>query len=75
VQIGDVHTGAAKLRLSSESLETTWSEAHEQWRDSASRSFEETYLEVLRPQIKSTLEAMNRLANVLTQARHECDPQ
>jgi hypothetical protein len=73
MRIGDLTTGAAKLRLSLESLDQIWSEVREQWRDANARQFEENYLWEVRPRIKGTMEAMARLANVLAKAYQECE--
>jgi hypothetical protein len=75
MRMGDLTTGAAKLRLSLESLDIVWSEVREQWRDANAKQFEETYLMVVRPKVKGTMEAMARLANVLAKAYQECEDE
>jgi hypothetical protein len=73
--MGDLTTGAAKLRLSLESLDIVWSEVRDQWRDANAKQFEETYLMIVRPKVKNTMEAMARLANVLAKAYQECEDE
>lgn len=73
MRMGDLNTGAAKLRLSLESLDLVWSEVREQWRDANAKQFEEAYLAAVRPKVKTTMEAMARLANVLAKAYQECE--
>ena len=62
----------AKLCYALEKLRLRWQETHDQWHDAVARDFERTYLEPLGDQIAVTVQAVDRLADVLRRAEQEC---
>jgi len=66
---------AARLELAWEDLRAARAEAARFWHDATSRKFDETYLLPLDPRVRRALDAIHRLAEVLGQARRECDNQ
>jgi hypothetical protein len=49
-----------------------WQRAEERWQDVVRHDFEEQHWNVLEPTTQATLAAIDRLAQVLLQARREC---
>jgi hypothetical protein len=73
MRIGDLTTGATKLRLAMQNLQAIWAETSESWRDATAEALEENYLQVLAPKVKGAMEAAGRLANVMTRAQQELE--
>lgn len=69
----DLSTGAAKLELSLKLLRSTAATVAEQWTDQAHRDFEETYLTPLDPNVRDVLDAIKRMAEVLSSAERQCN--
>jgi hypothetical protein len=68
----DLTAGSAKLDLALKALKQTTTEINGSWDDSTFESFCETFIEPLDPKVKSLLEAVNRLSEVLNVARQQC---
>ena len=51
------------------SLRQQWESTQEVWNDPVSRSFEQEYIVPLESQVQATQRAMERLAQVIAQAR------
>ena len=73
MRVSDLSTGISKLNGSMQALSYTWHEVHEQWRDTTAKEFEQRYLEELEPVVKATIEAMNRMANLLATVERDCE--
>ena len=58
----------AKMRAALETLEAAWDATEKHWNDKTRQQFEENHLRPLVPQVKTTLDAANRLADALRQA-------
>jgi hypothetical protein len=69
--VGDLHSGAGKLEQAIKNLQLHWELTRQMWHDSASRSFEDNHLADLLPQVKTVLEATQRITEVLDKAQHE----
>lgn len=69
----DLNSGAMKLDQAFQMLHKTMLDVAEQWNDPASNAFRESYLTPLAPLVKTALEAIERLEEVLVQAEHECE--
>lgn len=67
----DLSSGAAKLALALKQLGIKWEQAGETWNDSTAEKFHEEFLTPLTPDVKQTLEAIGRLAEVLDRAERE----
>lgn len=68
----ELSTGSMKLSLAGKTLHAQWEEVKTNWKDRVSQSFEENHLRLLEMQTTSTLNAINRLAQTLAQARADC---
>lgn len=66
-------TGRTKLLESYRTLSAHWDETRDGWGDVAGREFEEDHWELIEPHVKAALRAIDRLASVLGQMRHECE--
>ena len=74
MRISDLSTGISKLNASIQTLSNAWHEVQEQWRDATAKEFEQRYLEELKPAVKTSIEAMNRMANLLATVERDCEP-
>jgi hypothetical protein len=66
-------TGRAKLVEALKTLTVRWEAARDGWDDVAGRDFEEHHIEPIAPQVQAAVRAIDRLAGVIAQMRHECD--
>jgi hypothetical protein len=71
----DLSSGAAKLALSLKHLGIKWEQAGDTWNDSTAKQFHEDFLVPLTPEVKQTLEAIGRLAEVLDRAERDVGDQ
>lgn len=62
-----------KLYAALKSLRVCWDQTRQRWRDPVRQRFEEEFWNVLDPAVTSALGAVDRLSQVLQQARRECD--
>ena len=72
MRLWDLTAGAAKLELAVETLQSKVAEIGEAWTDEAYARFLETYLEPIRPRMKTVLDAIHRLSEVLNAAERQC---
>lgn len=68
---GNLASGASKLALAVKQLDIKWESAKETWNDHTSRQFHKECIEPLTPDVKETLEALGRLAEVLSRAARD----
>jgi hypothetical protein len=66
-------TGRSKLVDALKVLTVHWEAARDGWDDTAGRQFEESYVEPIAPQVQAAVRAMDRLASVISQMRHDCE--
>jgi hypothetical protein len=66
-------TGRTKLLESYKTLLARWEETRAGWGDVAGREFEEEHWEPIEPHVQAVLRAIDRLAAVLSQMRHDCE--
>jgi len=64
----DLSSGAAKMALALKQLDIKWESAKETWNDGTRKKFHKDNIEPLMPDVKETLEAIGRLAEVLGRA-------
>ena len=64
--VGRIHKAMATLR-------EKWALTKEHWNDDASREFEEKHLQPLIPQLRFTMTAVQRLAEVVEKAEKDCE--
>jgi hypothetical protein len=72
VKTWDLTAGAGKLELALESLHTARIEVEKYWSDEAERKFQGTYVTPLEPKVRSLLDALQRLGEVLAAAERQC---
>jgi hypothetical protein len=68
MKVVDLSSGASKLALSLKHLGIKWESAKDTWNDSTSKAFHKDHIDPLLPSVKETLEAIGRLAEVLSRA-------
>ena len=71
MRVGDLSSGASKLALALKQLDLKWESAKETWNDATSKAFHKEHIEPLLPDVKQTLEAVGRLAEVLARAARD----
>lgn len=71
----DLSTGASKLALALKQLGIKWEQAGDTWNDATAKQFHEEFLVPLTPEVKQTLEAIGRLAEVLDRAERDVSDQ
>jgi hypothetical protein len=69
----DLNAGAARLELALEALRKTTAEVGESWSDQTYEDFRQSYLVPLEPKVRTALDAVHRLEQILGRARRECD--
>jgi hypothetical protein len=72
MRLWDLSGGAAKLELAMKTLQTKAANIGEAWSDEPYTRFMETYLEPLEPSMKTMIDAVHRLAEVLSTSEREC---
>jgi uncharacterized protein YukE len=72
VRLWDLTAGAAKLELALKTLQTKTADIGEAWTDEAYARFLETYLEPIAPRMKTMIDAIHRLSDVLNAAEQQC---
>jgi hypothetical protein len=68
----DLSAGAAKLEMALRSLQERALEIEESWDDPAYHSFVEGYIAPLDSTVKTALDAIHRLAEILVNAQRQC---
>ncbi len=66
-------TGRAKLVETLKVLSVRWEEARAGWDDASGREFEDHYVAPIAPHVQAAVRAIDRLAAVIGQMRHECE--
>ena len=68
----DLNAAAGKIELSLKTLRTTLAAVESQWTDQARRQFQETHLTAVEPNVRSMLDAISQLSDVLDAAQRQC---
>ncbi len=68
----DLTSGAAKLELALKTLQIKTADIGESWSDEAYSRFLETYIEPIEPRMKTMIDAIHRLSEVLNTAQRQC---
>lgn len=68
----ELSTGSTKLSHVLKNLRVQWDESQAGWNDKVRHDFEETHFRELEARVTSALGAIERLAQVLAQAKAEC---
>lgn len=72
---GSLIDGAGQLKSASDRLEEVWAASRTIWDDAISRSLDEEHFEPLFVQVRTTLDAIQRLNSVLINACRQCEDQ
>ena len=67
-----VYEGRGQLSRSMKDLMARWLECKSSWDDAQSSRFEEQYLHTLEQDMRSALSAMDQMAILISQAKHDC---
>jgi hypothetical protein len=62
-----------KLYSALKSLRASWEQAQDRWQDAVRHEFEEQFWNALEPAVLSALSALDRLGQVLRDARRDCE--
>ena len=71
----DLTSGLAQIQRAAAQLKEQWGEAKSVWNDEPSRTFQEDFLQPLLPELRLTVTAIQRLAEVLVKAEKECQDE
>jgi len=72
MRLWDLAGGTAKLELALKTLRTKTADIGEAWTDEAYARFLETHLEPIEPRMKTMIDAIHRLSEVLSSAERQC---
>jgi hypothetical protein len=68
----DLGSVISKLEAAEDAMEAGFSGVEKDWTDKVRRDFEENYVATIEPNVKKMVDAIARLATVLTNAEHQC---
>jgi hypothetical protein len=68
-----ISVGNTMLQDATKLLMLHWERCKSEWNDDKAREFEQDYIEMLKPRLRSTLAAMDRVSDQASQARRECE--
>jgi hypothetical protein len=71
----DLGAPAGKLELAMKTLRTTAAAVDKQWSDAASRDFQTVHMSKVDPNVRSLLDALGQLADVLDNAQRQCESE
>jgi len=67
-----ISSGGSILQEATKVFMIKWRRAQEEWDDEKTREFEKEFIEPLKPRLRGTLAAMDRIADLASRAEHEC---
>ena len=67
-----VETAKVKLTSSIRDLRVRWDETTDQWKDSASKAFEKDFISPFELEVRSSIKAMETMAEVMIAVRKDC---
>lgn len=68
-----ITVGQTQLQEAVKDLLIRWERTKAQWSDEQSRQVEADFIEPLKPRVRATLNALERVGAVVAQARRECE--
>lgn len=68
----ELNSGMARLQDALDTLEAVWGDTASYWNDPTSQRFQETYLEALQADARIAMTAIQRIAEILSQADRAC---
>ena len=75
MRLWDLTGGTAKLELALQTLHAKVADIGDAWSDEAYARFLETYLEPIEPRMKTMIDAIHRLSEVLNTAERQCSDE
>ena len=72
MRLCDLPAGAAKLELALKTFRNKAAEIGDAWNDDAYQRFLETYMDPIEPRLKTMVDAIHRLSEVLNAAERQC---
>jgi hypothetical protein len=69
----DLDTGASRLVRGLKDLHAVWEEASEEWNDEVSVAVFKEHIEPITPIVKSALDAIGRMRNLLQEAQRDLE--
>ena len=67
-----INDSQAKLARAAKDLFDHWRRTKETWRDDTSRQFEKKYLTPLQADIRTAVQAMERIGAMINRIRYDC---
>jgi hypothetical protein len=68
-----VYEGRGQLAKGIKELNQKWGETKMAWTDSKAEEFEKRYIQQIEADLRQAVTAMEHMAGVLNQCRHECE--
>jgi len=68
-----ISVGNTMLQEATKMMLIHWERCKEEWNDEKTREFERDFIEMLKPRLRATLAAMDRVSDQTEQARRECE--
>lgn len=68
-----ITVGHTQLQDAMKDLVIRWEKTRAKWDDEKSRQIEEEFIQPLKPKVRATLTALERVGNMIGQARRECE--
>ena len=65
-------SGAARLQHALKTLMENWDVTREMWADGVARDFEKNHLTPLEHQVKTALQGMGEISEVMSKVRRDC---
>ncbi len=61
-----------RLQQTLKELNLRWEKANVDWDDKVSREFQDTYIRQLEPKVKATMDAMEKMSELLKRLKRDC---
>ncbi len=68
------HAAQAKLKDASDVLLAKWRRANEHWTDDAAKDFRERVIDPVPGRVRSAMEAMGRMGEIIASVKRDCAP-
>lgn len=68
-----ITVGQAQMQDALKELLMKWDRVKDHWADNKAKEFEKDYLDPLKPKVRTTLEGLARVGEVISAARRDCE--
>ncbi|MGH7130425.1 MAG: hypothetical protein ACREJO_00555 [Phycisphaerales bacterium] len=68
------HAAQAKLKEATEVLNAKWRRTREYWQDDSAEAFKNEVIEPFPGKVRTAMEAMGRIGEMLAAAKRDCSP-